>query len=125
MAHIEFPMIDQCACDTPETQSVTRPAVLVQVQPAGSHPGAHDRVSMVLSDTSGPKDRIHIRLLHPGSEAQQNRDSRNLGLKDPLVYVVFWTPRYRNKRSAFEAGYIPLMVQTLLTLMMLLYEVAA
>ena len=41
----------------------------------------------------GPKDHISRRILHSGSKVQYKRDTRNHGLQDPFVSVVFWGPK--------------------------------
>ena len=40
----------------------------------------------------GPKDHINIRILHSGSKARPKGDTKNRGVQDPYVYVVFWGP---------------------------------
>ena len=50
-----------------------------------------------------PKDHINIRIWHSGSKAQYTYiyrgDTRNHGLWDPYVYVVFWAPLLESTRS--------------------------
>ena len=43
--------------------------------------------------TRGPKGRINIRISHSGSKAHYKGDTRNHGLWDAYVYVVFWAPK--------------------------------
>ena len=42
------------------------------------------------ANAQGPKDHVNIRILHSGSRAQDQGDSRNPGLSDADVYVVSW-----------------------------------
>ena len=41
-----------------------------------------------MAKNRGPKDHINIRILHSGSKAQENGDSRNHCLQDPYYSNV-------------------------------------
>ena len=56
-------------------------------------PGGLPSISM------GPKDHINIRILHPGSKAQDKEDFRSHGLEDPYVYMVSWGPKQHAERK--------------------------
>ena len=49
-------------------------------------------ISRVL-EHRGPKDCINIRISNSDSKAQCKGDTRNHGLQDPCVYVIFGRPK--------------------------------
>ena len=52
----------------------------------------------------GPKQRVNIKMLHPGLKVQDEGHSRNHALSAPFVYVVAW--------AAMEALNIQLKTMT-------------
>ena len=61
----------------------TNEAMMAQGQPISAPEDQRHRV---------PKEHINIRISHSGSAAQKKGDSRNHGLWNGCVYVVFWGP---------------------------------
>ena len=66
-------------------------------KPSVGRDGSIQRVASESTDThlenrmaTGTKDHTNIRILHSGSKAHSKGDTRNHGLYDPYVYVVFW-----------------------------------
>ena len=49
-----------------------------------------------------PKGRIHRRILHSGSNAQDQGNSRNPGLQGPYAYVVFRDPKCKRCRRVLR-----------------------
>ena len=70
--------------------------------PGTEHREGSIAVSTVLS-------RVH---LHSGFKAQVQGNSRNHGLKDPHVYVVFWAHTCTRPQTHLRRGELPRLLST-------------